>query len=212
MPLMVLLFLLLVPAAQAAEDPLGEALAAARRGDYAAALEGLRPLAQAGDAAAQYNLGYLYDKGLGVAADAEAALGWYLKAAEQGLAEAQYAVGRAFDEGRGVVRDLARAAKWYRRAAEHGLAAAQYDLATLYANGEGVERNLLRAYAWFHLAAAQGLRPALEQRRRIREMLDEEHRRAAEKLARTYFQRFLAPHHRAPRPPASGGDGARPSP
>ncbi len=42
-----------------------EAKAAYKRGDYATALREWRPLAVQGDADAQYNLGFMYRKGLG---------------------------------------------------------------------------------------------------------------------------------------------------
>jgi TPR repeat protein len=43
------------------------------RGDYAAALMEWRPLAEAGDASAQNNLGLMYNKGEGVTQDSETA-------------------------------------------------------------------------------------------------------------------------------------------
>ncbi|GAB6068870.1 hypothetical protein JCM13664_21910 [Methylothermus subterraneus] len=49
-----------------------EGLAAANRGDYATALKEWRPLAEQGDAVAQYNLGVMYDNGLGVPQDYQA--------------------------------------------------------------------------------------------------------------------------------------------
>ena len=46
-----------------------EGLATAKRGDYASALREFRPLAEQGDAAAQYNLGVIYAKGESVPKD-----------------------------------------------------------------------------------------------------------------------------------------------
>ena len=51
---------------------------------------------------AAYNLGVLYDQGLGVAADAAQALAWYRKAADAGHAGAQYTLGQMYYEGIGV--------------------------------------------------------------------------------------------------------------
>ena len=45
--------------------------------------------AQKGNAAAQYNLGVCYQKGLGVSKDMHEAVKWYRKAAEQGDVDAQ---------------------------------------------------------------------------------------------------------------------------
>ncbi len=72
---------------------LKEGAAAQKRGDYATALRELRPLAEQGNAKAQYNLGVMYDKGRGVPQDYAKAVGWWRKAAEQGDAKAQYKIG-----------------------------------------------------------------------------------------------------------------------
>jgi Sel1 repeat len=69
-----------------AAGPGEDAMAAYARGDYITALRILRPLADQGDAQAQYNLGVLYDNGLGVPQDDAEAMKWYRKAAEPKLA------------------------------------------------------------------------------------------------------------------------------
>ena len=63
---------------------------ASNREDYATALREWRPLAEQGDALAQYNLGVLYRKGRGVPQDDVQARQWYEKASAQGQAKAQY--------------------------------------------------------------------------------------------------------------------------
>src|SRR5271165_3620340 len=50
----------------AAAGPLEDSEAAYQKGDYAAALQILRPLAEQGNAIAQYDLGLMYDSGQGV--------------------------------------------------------------------------------------------------------------------------------------------------
>jgi TPR repeat protein len=62
--------------------------AAAQKGDYAAALREWTPLAEQGDAVAQFNLGVMYQQGQGVSQDYQTALKWYALAAEQGDAKA----------------------------------------------------------------------------------------------------------------------------
>jgi TPR repeat protein len=56
-------------AATAAAGPLEDADAALKRRDYATAVRLNRPLAEQGNANAQYNLGTFYDNGLGVPQD-----------------------------------------------------------------------------------------------------------------------------------------------
>ncbi len=67
-----------------------EGVAAYKRGDYATALHEFRRLAEQGDAKAQFMLGNMYRKGLGVPQDHARAARWYRKAAEQGVAKAQF--------------------------------------------------------------------------------------------------------------------------
>ncbi len=91
---------------------LQKGLEAVQRGDYAAALREWRPLAEQGDAMAQYNLGLVYAKGQGVAQDYGEAVKWYRKAAEQGNAMAQSALGFMYGTGKGVAQDYVQAHVW----------------------------------------------------------------------------------------------------
>ena len=72
------------------------------RGDYATALHEWQPLAELGNAAAQYNLGLLYANGQGVPQDYIHAWQWYEQAAAQGDASAQYNLGLLYANGQGV--------------------------------------------------------------------------------------------------------------
>src|SRR5512136_459034 len=64
--------------------PLEDADAAIKRRDYATALRLIRPLADQGNANAQYNLGVFYDNGLGVPQDKVRAYMWFNLSAAQG--------------------------------------------------------------------------------------------------------------------------------
>ena len=132
-----------------------EAEAAYQRGDYATVIRELRPLAEQGDAEAQYNLGVIYDRGQGVTQDYAEAVKWYRKAAEQGDARAQGNLGVMYSTGRGVPQDYAEAAKWFRKAAEQGWADAQHNLGLMYGNGQGVPEDYVQAHMWFNLAASR---------------------------------------------------------
>jgi hypothetical protein len=74
--------------ASAFAGPLEDADAAMKRRDYPAALRLIRPLAEQGDATAQYNLGVFYDNGLGVPKDRVSAYVWFDLSAAQGKAGA----------------------------------------------------------------------------------------------------------------------------
>ena len=92
-------------------------VAAYKWGKYATALREWRPLAEQGNAKAQYNLGLMYRKGQGVPQDDAEAVGWWRKAAEQGNAGAQNNLGFMYYNGRGVPEDYAQAHMWFNLAA-----------------------------------------------------------------------------------------------
>ncbi len=60
----------------------------------------------------QYNLGLMYDNGLGVPQDNAAAVSWYRNAADQGNAGAQNNLGVMYGNGQGVLQDYVQAHKW----------------------------------------------------------------------------------------------------
>jgi uncharacterized protein len=90
-----------------------EPYAALQRGDYRLAAGLFYPLAQRGDARAQYNLGLLYASGLGVMQDYQAALKWHRMAATQGHAGAQNELAQIYAKGQGVQPDQVLAYVWY---------------------------------------------------------------------------------------------------
>jgi len=180
----VFLCLLLATPAWAGFD---EGVAAYNRGDYATALREFRPLAEQGRAAAQYNLGVMYDKGRGVPQDYAAAVKWYRKAAAQGHAAAQYNLGVMYDNGQGVPQDYAAAVKWYRKAVAQGHATAQYNLGVMYDNGQGVPQDYVQAHKWFNLAATQGDKDAVKNRDIVASKMTPADVSKAQKLAHEWF-------------------------
>jgi uncharacterized protein len=129
---------------------------ASQRGDYATAHREWRPLAEQGDAHAQFNLGIIYDNGQGVPQDYAEAVKWYRKAADQGNARAQLLLGTMYRKGQGVPQDYAEAVKWHRLAADQGHAIAQFNLGIMYRKGQGVPQDYAEAVKWYRLAADQG--------------------------------------------------------
>ena len=63
----------------------------------------------------------------------------------------------------------------------------------MYANGEGVPQDDAQAYAWFSVAAAQGNTGAAEARDRVAGRLTPEAHNHAQKLAREYWEAYVAP-------------------
>ncbi len=81
-------------------------------GNYAAALEKLKPEADGGDVIAQYFLGEMYLHGKGVDQDFEQAVAWYSRAAEHGHPQAQAALGSLEILGLGGPRDTTSGYFW----------------------------------------------------------------------------------------------------
>lgn len=79
-----------------------------------------RQAARDGQPVAQFVLGALYLRGVGVVRDAAEAVKLYRQAAEAGLAAAQYALGLLYRDGIGTTRDVGAAYAWLTRAAEAG--------------------------------------------------------------------------------------------
>ena len=148
----ILLFSLCLPALA----DLAAGQQAFKNGDYATAFKEFLPLATQGAPAAQSNVGFLYQEGLGVPQDYKEAVRWFHLAAGQGNAYAQVSLGRACQDGRGVPQDYTEAAKWYRLAAEQGDASGQSNLGFQYVQGQGVPQDDKEAARWFRLAADQG--------------------------------------------------------
>jgi cell division protein FtsN len=124
-----------------------------RAGNYEAAIREWRPLADAGDADAQFNLGQAYRLGRGVPANLPLALEWFEKAAQQGHAQAEANLGLSLFQN----NQRERAIPWLQRAAERGDPRAQYYLGTAHFNGDLVATDWPRAYALMKRAADQGL-------------------------------------------------------
>ena len=127
-----------------------------QRADYDSAVKIWRPLAEAGDADAAFNLGQAYRLGRGVPISLAAARTWLERAARKGHLDAQTTLGLLLFNGGNRIAGL----RWLRMAAEQGDPRALLIYGTALFNGDGVVRDPVRAYAYVSRAAAQGLAPA----------------------------------------------------
>ena len=196
-----LIVALVLVAGSALAGPIEDGVAAYLRQDYATALRLWRPLAEAGDARAQYNLGVMYGTGLGVPKDDQQAVFWYRKAAEQGYASAQYNLGVMYREGRGVPKDDQQAVFWYRKAAEQGYAIGQNSLGFMYHEGRGVPKDAQQAYFWLLLASVGGNKIAVANRDTLDRELTAQQRAAAQADARNWKPQVAKAPGVVPSPP-----------
>ena len=126
------------------------------RGDYRSAYREWRPLAEQGDAQAQYNLGMMYESGKGVAGDSAEAVKWYRRAAERGYLEAQLRLGVMYGNGEESRRRCAgsEVVSVCRQAGERLGAAQGWVDVTMPARV--LSQTTFEAAYWFRLAAEQG--------------------------------------------------------
>jgi TPR repeat protein len=128
-----------VVSAQSSTALLG--MQAYNRGDIPTAYRLLRQAADAGDPQAQVNLGYLYARGQGVAADQKEALRLYLLSADQGDGEGMNAVGYKYLFGTGIAKDAKRAVYWFCLAVSKGNPRGMNNLAVVLNAGQDFKRD-----------------------------------------------------------------------
>lgn len=152
-----------------------------QQSDYRNAVAIWRPLAEAGDADAQFNLGQAYRLGRGVPLDLAAARIWFERAARSGHLDAETTLGLlTFQNG-----DRSAGLKWLKQAADQGEPRALLVYGTALYNGDGVTQDRLRGYAYVSKAASQGLQPAQETLAQLDQMMPGPDRQKALALARS---------------------------
>ncbi len=143
-------------ASPVARADIPEALKALASGNYAAAIEQLRPLAGSGNVAAQLALGQILRNPSNPQRAPEEALRWFTRAAEQNNAEGNYWLGVMHRLGEGVPRDFDHSIKFWRAAAAAGSANAQGALAQTLFAGDGAPKDAVEAVRWAREGAGRG--------------------------------------------------------
>ena len=146
------------------DEGLGRAVTLISKGQYADAVKILDPLAKAGNAVAQYQMGILHYNGKGVPEDERKAVQLLTSSAQQGNVEAMYQLGNAYTFGSETPQLVAdpdvEAANWYYKAAKQGNADAQYSIGLLFMAGKGLVKNDKEAMYWMQQAAKNGHKDA----------------------------------------------------
>jgi len=115
--------------------------------------------ANAGHSDSQFNVGLMYEQGIGVAKDEKEAVVWYGKSAAQGNAAAQFNLGVLYENGRGTAIDYPKANEWYRKASVQGDPLAIGNLGMLYVRGQGVKENKVAGVALLLVSATMDSSP-----------------------------------------------------
>lgn len=119
-PLALAITLLVGGVSVATAQDFNKGLEATQSGDFETAVQEWRPLAEQGNADAQWGMGVLYDSGDGVPLDDAEAMKWYRLAAKQGFALAQYGLALLYGNGEGVPQNIIRAHMWSNIATANG--------------------------------------------------------------------------------------------
>ncbi|MCZ7597638.1 MAG: sel1 repeat family protein [Gammaproteobacteria bacterium] len=124
--------------------------------DYARAVEIWEALAQEGHVMSQYNLGLLYENGLGVPQRHDLAFFWYRMAALNGNASAKYNLRGLYYHGLGVEQSVEQAVRWWEEAANAGDPNGAYNLGVVMLQSSNDEASVKAAMIRLKQAADAG--------------------------------------------------------
>jgi hypothetical protein len=135
-----------------------QAIEAYKAKDYARAASLFTQAAQQDNARAQFELGRMYLKGLGIEKDCAMTAAWIGKAATQNLSIAQTLFATLYLKGLCVSQDNATAMSWYDKAANNGDAAGQIMFGLMLAD----RKDYGRAMRWLRKGEANQVELLLE--------------------------------------------------
>ena len=150
-----------------------------QQADYSRAVTIWRPLAEKGNADAQFDLGEAYRLGRGVPINLGAATTWFERAAKQGHIDAQRILGLLLFQNADRVNGL----KWLKIAANRDDAGAMLVYGTALVNGDGVKRDPVLGYSFVSRAAAKGFAPARDTLADLDRLLTPDQRKKGAALA-----------------------------
>lgn len=136
-----------------------------RMGNFEKAVEVYLQSAEAGNAEAQFDIGYAYYTGEGTQRDYTSAAMWFKRSAKQNFAKAQYNLAYCYMNGRGVPRDYDKAYNLLLKSAENNYKRAQLTLADCYARGVLVEKNEDEYNKWENKAEGKNTEQAPKQQK-----------------------------------------------
>lgn len=106
-----------------------------------------------GEVEAAHNLGFMYERGIGVEKNVDEAIKWYKVGAEGGVADSQWNLALMYQK---VLGDQSKTLEWYAVAAEQGHLASKFNLGLAYYYGEGVDMDFDLAYTYIKEIAELG--------------------------------------------------------
>ena len=149
------LFFLFLPL-MAKTEPFTAGLTALSREHATTAYRAWLKVAENGDAEGQNNVGFLYERGLGVSQDYKKAEAWYMMASSQGLASAKHNLAMLTYKGHINNKDWRKSVEWLKEADKMDFGPSTYMLGVLYMRGEGIFKDREQALKLFEKAAKLG--------------------------------------------------------
>jgi SH3-like domain-containing protein len=130
-----------------------DAIEAMRAGNFAEAYCVLKPYAEKGDPEAQYNIGWMYLNGYGLAMNDSRALDWWKRASDQGYSDASFSIAMLYSLGQGkVAKDTDKAIDYYLLAIEDGHEDANMIVRSMLTRGDKSIRSrreeIIRTYGY----------------------------------------------------------------
>jgi len=165
-----------------------------QKSDYTAAVAIWRPLAEKGDADAQFNLGQAYRLGRGVPINLAAAQSWFERAADKGHVDAQTTLGLLLFQNGNHTGGM----RWLKVASDQGEPRAMLVYGTALFNGDGVPQDPILGYAFVSRAAAQGLQAAKDTLGQLDQIMSVEDRKKGVALALSKAKTSPAPVSKSP--------------
>jgi TPR repeat protein len=140
----------------ALSEPFTAGLTALGREHATTAYRAWMKVAEKGDAEGQNNVGFLYERGLGVSQDYKQAEAWYMMASDQGLPSAKHNLAMLTYKGHINNKDWRKSVEWLKEADQMDFSPSTYMLGVLYMRGEGIFKDREVAFDLFKKAAKLG--------------------------------------------------------
>ncbi len=148
-----------IQAQEAENDNFEAGIAAYQANNLSLAFKEFMEASKCGHSDSQYNIGLMYEYGIGIVKNASEAVVWYTKAAEQGNSDAAFNLGALYENGKGTPINYIKAREFYRKAASHGDALAIGNLGMLYIRGQGVKQDKMLGVALLLVSATNDPSP-----------------------------------------------------
>jgi hypothetical protein len=162
-----------------------EGALAYRSGDFAAARKALEPLAQQGDADAQFLMGSVLANAKPPLQDFDQAEKWLRASAAQGNIKAMLSIGNLLAFYRRPP-DEKQAFQWFSKAAEHCDSEGQFLVGLGHFEGKNLDKDLPSAWMWLTLASQRGHLLAAVTQHSLREKFSEADIAAGSERARQW--------------------------